>query len=226
MSTGSASSDDTPAVFSTRLKAATWDAHHEAEQQGFTRALLDGSLPREGFAAMAAQHYFAYTALEEVGRALADDPVAAAVVDPALFRVPALERDLAALVGPDWRDLVSPSRPTRTYAARIEQMADDPAGYIAHHYTRYIGDLSGGRFIRRAAAHAYGLTDGTGLAFYAFDQVGSLPRFKEGYRARIDALGLDEAAQRRVVRETRLAYQLNTEVLADLERTHTTGLAA
>ncbi|MFC3999631.1 heme oxygenase (biliverdin-producing) [Nocardiopsis sediminis] len=226
MSTGSASSDDTPATFSARLKAATWDAHGEAEQQGFTRALLDGRLPRDAYAAMVAQHYFAYAALEEVGRALAGHPVAAAVVDPALFRLPALERDLDTLSGPGWRDRISPSRPTRTYAARIEQMADDPAGYVAHHYTRYIGDLSGGQFIRRVAARAYGLTDTAGLEFYVFDQVGSLPRFKEGYRARIDSLGLDEAAQRRVVRETRLAYQLNTEVLADLERTHEAGLAA
>nr|WP_242677465.1 biliverdin-producing heme oxygenase [Streptomonospora litoralis] len=208
------------------MKQATWSAHEDAEGHGFTRALLDGSLPREGYAAMVAQHYFAYAALEEVGRALADDPVAGRVVLPGLFRVPALERDLAVLYGADWRGRIAPSPPTRTYAARIEQMAGDPAGYVAHHYTRYLGDLSGGQFIRTAAGRAYGLDEQGGTAFYDFAHLGSLPRFKAGYRARLDALELDAAERERVVRETRLAYQLNVEVLADLGHTYARGTAA
>ncbi|WP_017539992.1 biliverdin-producing heme oxygenase [Nocardiopsis halophila] len=212
--------------FSERLKAATWQAHGEAEQHGFTRALLDGALPVDGYAAMTAQHYFAYTALEEVGRALADDPVAGPFVDPALFRVEALERDLALLYGPGWAQEIAPTPPTATYTARIRQMADHPAGYVAHHYTRYMGDVSGGQFIRKVAATAYGLADGAGTAFYDFSALGSLPRFKDAYRARLDALDLDETARRSVIRETGLAYQLNTEVLADLGRRHAPGLAA
>lgn len=212
--------------FSEQLKAATWQAHGEAEGHGFTRALLDGALPVDGYAAMTAQHYFAYTALEEVGRTLADDPLAGPFVDPALFRVPALERDLEALHGPDWARHVSPTPPTATYAARIRQMADDPAGYVAHHYTRYMGDVSGGQFIGKAAARAYGFSGTAGTAFYDFSALGSLPRFKEAYRARLDALDLDETARRAMIRETGLAYQLNTEVLADLGRRHASGAAA
>lgn len=205
-----------PSPFSEQLKQATWSAHENAEQHGFTRALLDGSLPREGYAAMVAQHYFAYAALEQVGRSLADHPVAGSVVDPALFRIPALQRDLAALYGENWYERISPSLPTRTYTARIEQMAADPAGYVAHHYTRYLGDVSGGQFIRTAAARAYGLDESGGTAFYDFSALGSLPRFKTGYRAQLDALELDTAGRERVVRETKLAYQLNVEVLAEL----------
>ncbi|CAM3875514.1 biliverdin-producing heme oxygenase [Nocardiopsis rhodophaea] len=219
-------SSSAPAPFSAELKAATWSHHEEAEAHGFTQALLDGTLSRDGYAAMVAQHYFAYVALEEVGRALADDPVAGRVVFPELFRVPALQRDLAALYGPDWRDRIVPSAPTRTYVARIEQMADEPGGYIAHHYTRYIGDLSGGQFIRKIAMRSYGLSDAAGVAFYVFDELHSLPRFKDTYRSRLDALDLDEAARRRIVRETQLAYQLNVEVLADLGRDHAPGAAA
>ncbi|NUP60678.1 MAG: biliverdin-producing heme oxygenase, partial [Nonomuraea sp.] len=57
--------------------------------------------------------------------------------------------------------------------------------------------------------------------FYIFDEVGSLPRFKTEYRARLDALGLelDERERQRIIREVRLAYQLNTEVLAELMHT-------
>ncbi|WP_116244206.1 heme oxygenase (biliverdin-producing) [Nocardiopsis sp. FIRDI 009] len=211
-------SQDAGVPFSERLKAATWQDHEAAEYHGFTRALLGGTLPIDGYTAMVAQHYFAYAALEDLGRALADDPVAGRFQWPGLPRVPALVRDLEHLLGPGWRDRISPSPPTRTYVARIEQMADHPEGFVAHHYTRYMGDVSGGQFIRQVAARAYGLTH-EGLSFYVFDELGSLPRFRSDYRQRLDALGLDPAAADRLVRETRLAYQLNTEVLADLGRT-------
>ncbi|OOC52790.1 MULTISPECIES: biliverdin-producing heme oxygenase [Nocardiopsis] len=209
---------DRPESFSQRLRAATWSDHRAAEDHGFTRALMDGTLSRAGYAGMVAQHYFAYVALEETGALLADDPVAGGFHRPELERIPALVRDLEHLLGADWRERISPTPATRTYAARIAQMADHPEGYVAHHYTRYMGDVSGGQFIRRVAAGAYGLTDEAGVAFYVFDGLGSLPRFRAGYRERLDSLGLDEAAEARLVAETRLAYQLNTEVFADLGR--------
>ncbi|OLT28856.1 heme oxygenase [Nocardiopsis sp. CNR-923] len=206
--------------FSERLRAATWGDHEAAEHHGFTRTLMEGVLPLDGYTAMVAQHYFAYVALEDLGRALADDPVAGRFHQPELLRVPALVRDLEHLLGPDFRDRVSPSPATRAYTARIERMADHPEGFVAHHYTRYMGDVSGGQFIRRVAARTYGLTH-EGLSFYVFDGLGSLPRFRSEYRARLDSLELTPAAADRLVSETRLAYQLNTEVLADLGRRHT-----
>ncbi|MFD6949145.1 heme oxygenase [Nocardiopsis sp. TSRI0078] len=214
-----------PPSFSERLRAATWNDHQAAEDHGFARALLDGTLPLAGYTGMVAQHYFAYVALEETGGLLAEDPVAGGFHRPELERVPALVRDLEHLLGADWRERISPTPATRTYVARIEQMADRPEGFVAHHYTRYMGDVSGGQFIRRAAAKAYGLTDGAGVAFYVFDGLGSLPRFRAGYRERLDSLDLDETTAARLVAETRLAYQLNTEVFADLGREYVSGAA-
>ncbi|MDA0562882.1 biliverdin-producing heme oxygenase [Streptomonospora sp. S1-112] len=202
------------------MRQATWSDHGDAEQHGFVQALLEGALPRAAYAAMLAQHYFVYAALEEVGDALAADPVAGRIHFPALRRVPALHRDLTALYGPDWRDRIAPTAPTRAYTARVEAAAADPARYVAHHYTRYMGDLSGGRFFRKAAERAYGIDAGSGTAFFDFPGLGSLPRFKEGYRRRLDGMDLDAAARRRVVAETRLAYRLNADVLADLGRAH------
>ncbi len=49
--------------FSERLKAATWNDHQAAEDHGFTRSLLNGTLPLAEYTGMVAQHYFAYTAL-------------------------------------------------------------------------------------------------------------------------------------------------------------------
>ncbi|QUX28206.1 biliverdin-producing heme oxygenase [Nocardiopsis akebiae] len=222
----SSTARDTPGTFSERLRAATRSDHQAAEDHGFTRALMDGTLPLDGYTGMVAQHYFAYVALEETGRRLAEDPVAGRFHYPELERVPALVRDLEHLLGADWRGRIAPTPATRTYAARIEQTADHPEGFVAHHYTRYMGDVSGGQFIRRTAASAYGLTDAAGVSFYVFDALGSLLRFRTGYRERLDSLDLGEAAAARLVAETRLAYQLNTEVFADLGRMYAPGTGA
>lgn len=221
-----ATDTSTSPSFSARLKSATWNRHEEAESHTFFEDLFAGRLPLPVFTELVAQYHFVYAALEEVGRALADHPVAGAVFTPKLERVPALERDLDALAGPDWRAEIRPNRATQTYVARIRQALDWPAGYVAHHYTRYIGDLSGGQVIRKVAVRGYGLTDNRGVEFYVFDELGSLPAFKDRYRHRLDALQLTEAERRRVVDETRLAYQLNVEVLAALGRAGATAPAA
>ncbi|MGW4473304.1 biliverdin-producing heme oxygenase [Nonomuraea sp. NPDC004354] len=205
-------------TFSETLRNATWGDHESAEDESYLKELMAGRLSAEEYGEMVAQHYFAYLALDGVAERLADHPVAGAFVFPSLYRQAALERDLTAIYGPSWRERIAPSKATRTLVARIEQIADWPGGYIAHHYTRYMGDLSGGQFIRMELQKIYGYGKGGGVDFYIFDEVGSLPRFKNEYRARLDALTADEAEQQRIIREVRLAYQLNTEVLTELLR--------
>ncbi|MFF5205980.1 heme oxygenase (biliverdin-producing) [Streptosporangium sp. NPDC000396] len=212
--------------FSEVLRNATWGEHATAEDDSYLKALMAGRLSPEAYGEMVAQHYFAYLALDGAAKTLADDPIAGPFVFPELYREEALVRDLETIYGADWRSRIEPSKPTRTLVARIEQAATWPGGYIAHHYTRYMGDLSGGQFIRMELQKIYGYQPGGGVDFYLFDKVGSLPRFKQEYRARLDALPLDEAGKQRVIRETKLAYMLNTEVLADLGRVAQAELAA
>ncbi|MEV1246641.1 heme oxygenase (biliverdin-producing) [Nonomuraea sp. NPDC050022] len=202
--------------FSETLKNATWGDHESAEDESYLKELMSGRLSEHDYGELVAQHYFAYLALDGAAKALADHPVAGRFVFPELYREQALERDLQTVYGAGWRDRIVPSKATRTLVARIEQVADWPGGYIAHHYTRYMGDLSGGQFIRMELQKIYGYQKGGGVDFYLFDEVGSLPRFKNEYRARLDALPFGEREQHRVIREVKLAYQLNTEVLGEL----------
>ncbi|MGC5010633.1 heme oxygenase (biliverdin-producing) [Streptosporangium sp. DT93] len=204
--------------FSEVLRNATWSDHESAEDESYLKALMAGRLGPEAYGEMVAQHYFAYVALESASRSLAADPVAAPFVVPELYREEALVRDLETIYGSGWRSRIAPSKPTLTLVARINQVATWPGGYVAHHYTRYMGDLSGGQFIRIELEKIYGYEPGGGVDFYRFDGIGSLPRFKNDYRAKLDALPLDEAEKRRLIRETRLAYLLNTEVLGELAR--------
>ncbi|TDD50014.1 biliverdin-producing heme oxygenase [Nonomuraea terrae] len=207
--------------FSETLRNATWADHESAESESYLSELMSGRLSEHEYGQMVAQHYFAYTALDGVSRRLAGHPVAGRFVFPELFRERALERDLATVYGPGWRERIAPSKSTRTLVARIHQVADWPGGFIAHHYTRYLGDLSGGQFIRMELQKIYGYAKGGGVDFYFFDDLGSLPRFKTEYRSRLDTLEreFDERERRRMIGEVKLAYQLNTEVLTELMHT-------
>jgi heme oxygenase len=214
-----------PAVpFSAVLRDATRDQHRQAENSPFVRALLGGRLGVEAYARYAEQLWFVYRALEGVaaGR-LVDDPSAGPFVSlslgPRLRRLPELERDLGHLYGPQWRGRLTALPATRAYADRVRETAVCwPAGYVAHHYTRYLGDLSGGQAIRTAAERAWGFRlRGDGVRFYVFAALGGrAAAFRGEYRALLDALPVDDAERERVVEECRAAFALNAGVFAEL----------
>lgn len=209
---------DLPVPFSSLLRQATTVDHQQAERSPFFGALLAGSLPVEAYVDMLAQHRYAYAALEALEPALAADPVVAAVSDPGLTRLPSIDADLADLAGPDWARRHPPSAATSAYVARLEAVADWPGGFVAHHYTRYLGDLSGGQHIGRIVARHYGLTPTRGGRFSRFEAIADPAAFKDRYRSALDAAAWDPAEQHRVVAEIRTAYRLNTEVFDGLAR--------
>lgn len=203
--------------FSARLRSATHHDHHAAESADYVRSLLAGQLTRDQYAALVAQHWFIYQALEQAAEVIRTDPVAGGFVDDRLHRLPALASDLDLLLGAGWRERITPSPATAAYQARLREVCFTwPAGFIAHHYTRYLGDLSGGQAIRAAVVDAYHLTGGQGAEFYDFRDLGPVAAFKTAYRARLDTLPYPEPELDRLVDEVRLAYQLNTAVFDDL----------
>lgn len=192
--------------------------HREAESSDFMTTMLDGRVNAAGYTAYLAALRPVYAALEEVGREVADHPVAGRVVDPRLDRLPALDDDLRY-----WADRAghtpadAPSPAVAGYVTRLRQTASDPALYVAHHYTRYLGDLSGGQAIGRILARTYDIERGArGLTFYEFPLIEKPKPYKDGYRARLDALPLDGEEQQRVVEEVRLAFALNGAVFTEL----------
>jgi len=70
--------------------------------------------------------------------------------------------------------------------------------------------------IGRILARAFGLENGQGTAFYAFDAVPKPKPYKDEYRARLDSLPLTPADQQRVVDEVKVVFGLNGALFAEL----------
>ncbi|MFJ6742235.1 heme oxygenase (biliverdin-producing) [Streptomyces sp. NPDC091279] len=204
--------------FSTVIRTASHQQHVEAETSTFMSDLLGGRLGVDAYARYTEQLWFVYEALEAGAERLASDPVAGPSIRPELFRRGALERDLAHLRGAGWQDAVSALPATRAYAERVRECAEQwPAGYIAHHYTRYLGDLSGGQIIRDKAEKTWGFAKkGDGVRFYVFEGIDNPAAFKRGYRELLDGVLADDLEKQRIVAECKRAFSLNTGVFAAL----------
>jgi heme oxygenase len=201
--------------FSGQLRASTRTVHEKANHSAYMNALLGGELTLAGYAALATQYYFVYQAIERASDTMADDPVGSGFVFDELRRLPALERDLAHLVGPGWRTEIEPLAATEAYAAQIAEAAKWSGGFVAHHYTRYLGDIAGGQIIRRLLEKKFDLAE-AGTCFYRFDQIGSAPAFRDRYRAKLDQAPWNDEDRARVIEESVVAYEHNVAMFDEL----------
>ncbi|MUM19358.1 biliverdin-producing heme oxygenase [Mycobacterium sp. CBMA271] len=184
--------------------------HDAAEQSPFVSELLSGRVNAQGYVDYLLRLRVVYAALEEAVRTRRDDPLIAAVYDPALERRDALDADLEHWAPGINRQVNSVA--AQAYRDRMSG-ADWSGALLAHHYVRYLGDLSGGQAIGRILDRAFGL-DGAGLSFYEFPM---RPKpYKDAYRARLDGLGLDARENARVVDEVRVAFGLNQALFDEL----------
>ncbi|MGP4050643.1 biliverdin-producing heme oxygenase [Streptomyces sp. 2A115] len=204
--------------FSTLIRAASREQHTEAHDSTFMSDLLGGRLGVDAYTRYTEQLWFVYRAIEESGRKLAGDPVAGPFLRPELARQAALERDLAHLRGPEWRENITALPATEEYTARVRECARTwPGGYVAHHYTRYLGDLSGGQVLRSKAETTWGFASkGDGVRFYVFEDISNPAAFKRSYRELLDAVLVDDLEKQRIIAECKRAFALNIAVLRAL----------
>ena len=202
---------DTPSL-SAALKSATNQAHEAAENSPFVTRLMAGDGTVEDFTNLTAQLQPVYAALEAALEQHAHHPVVAAVHDPVLTRSPRLAADLAALGAGERETLPA----TSAYVGRLASV-DRPEALVAHHYVRYLGDLSGGQIVARLVARHYDIP-AEALTFYEFTEIAKPKVYKDGYRARLDALELSPEARQLILAEAVEAFHHNQAVFADLER--------
>ena len=209
--------EDVP--LSALLREGTRADHGEANSEDFIEQLMSGSLNRAAYADLSAQLLLVYEALEEASTAVRADERGAGLVFDELTRVPAIERDLAFLYGPSWREEIRVLPATREYADRVRDVGGSLPHYAAHSYTRYLGDLSGGQIVKRMMKQHYDLDD-DGLAFYTFPDIPKIKIFKDAYRGRLDQLALDQDEVAATLEEAHLAFRLNRVVFGELASIH------
>jgi len=159
---------------------------------------------------------------EEIDK-LEDDPIVSQINLPDLKRVNSLERDLRFYYGPIWRSLIMPSKACANYVSRIKCIAiEDPKLLVGHHYTRYLGDLSGGQILCNIAKRSlpftrYELDAGEGLHFYEFDNISDAKAYKAGYRGVLNSLDLNQNQVDEIIDEANYAFRLNMDMFNELE---------
>jgi heme oxygenase len=134
-----------------------------------------------------------------------------------LRRTPELIKDLEYFYGSDWKDEIEPLKSTTRYMARLRQLSkDDPMLLVAHQYTRYLGDLSGGQVLKRVFVRSYNLSGSDGVRFYEFENIPKVGEFKQLYRSRLDSLDLDRENADRMVNESLKSFDFHIELFREL----------
>ena len=203
-----------PRALSEQLKEGTAAAHAAAENVHFVKDFIQGNIPLPLYKRFVADLYHVYKALEKrlEQEALAQPRDQGGIVAPIFFpwelsRTESLEADLEHWLGADWRTApeLEPSPCTLEYVQRIERTT--PAGIVAHAYTRYMGDLSGGQVLLRKAQKAFGLQRGSteGLSFYIFSNIERAKVFKDTFRLELDRLEPEPQLAQEIVAEANVS---------------------
>mmetsp|Transcript_8451 Transcript_8451/g.17928 ORF Transcript_8451/g.17928 Transcript_8451/m.17928 type:complete len:461 (+) Transcript_8451:355-1737(+) len=226
-SSSSISNIDTPNLsLSEALKTGTQESHTAAENVHFVRNFLQGKIDRHLYTHdFLSGLYHTYVALEALLDLHAPRYFGTVHFPKELSRVDALREDMEYWHGVDWErkvecgGVLGPSPAVEDYIRRMTEMGSrDPRMLLSHAYTRYLGDLSGGKVMARIARRALHLGKGwDGLQFYQFEHVASAKVFKDHYRQALDEMVLGEDEVGRLVAEANVAFALNMRVFEELD---------
>ena len=204
--------------FALQLKTETKKSHTAAENTKFVGSFLRGVVSKESYKQLVANFYFIYRAMEEEMEKLKESPIVGPVHSDLLNRVNSLERDLRYFYGPVWRHHIAPTEQCQRYVDRIREVADDePELLIGHHYTRYMGDLSGGQILKGIAEKSLNLRDGEGLHFYEFEGIVDKKGFKTQYRNTLNNIPITQSMANAIINEANYAFRLNMYMFDELD---------
>ena len=202
----------------TQLREGTKKAHTNAENVGFVKCFLKGVVEKTSYRTLVKNLYFVYSAMEEEMQRHQEHPIVSKIYFPELNRKQSLEQDLQFYYGAGWREQVAPSPAGEAYVQRIREISEkEPELLVAHSYTRYLGDLSGGQILKKIAQRGMNLTDGEGTAFYEFPEIPDEKAFKNNYRQAMNDLPVDQATADIMVEEANAAFGMNMKMFNELE---------
>ncbi|XP_036446096.1 heme oxygenase 1a [Colossoma macropomum] len=205
---------------SEQIKEVTKDSHVRAENTQLMLNYQKGQITLPQYKLLLCSLYEIYRALEDELDKNSGHPAVEPIYFPQeLARLEPLERDLEYLFGPQWRKRVTVPAATVRYTERLREIGRcNPNLLVAHAYTRYLGDLSGGQVLGKITQKTMGLSNTEGVAFFSFPAVTSPHRFKQLYRSRMNSIELTEEERRKVLDEAVRAFEFNIEVFDDLQK--------
>ena len=210
-------SEDKEMSLAIALKEGTKESHSAAENTKFVASFLRGVVEYEEYRKLLTNFYYVYDTMEQRIRET-EDPMVLAVRSEDLERKEGIERDLEHYYGADWKEKQIPSEACNKYCARINEIAEErPHLLVAHHYTRYIGDLSGGKILKEITARVLNPPEGKGLDFYEFPSIPNAKMFKQNYRAVLDNLGTTTAQEKELIQEANYAFKLNMFMFDEIQ---------
>lgn len=203
----------------TELYLRTKALHLEAERSGIVSDILRGQASLEGYTLFLRNLLPAYRVLESALERLNGSSTLKTLSKYRLGRAAAIESDLLALSGPDWADRFPLLPEGIAYQQRIMLAAQTDHGerLIAHAYTRYLGDLSGGLIMKRLLARSLALSHEQ-LSFYDFPGFPDLAALKKDYREELDRAGAAASIPADIVEEGAIAFALNIDLSLGVQR--------
>ena len=202
----------------TQLREGTSKSHTMAENVNFIKSFLGGVIDKGSYTEMLSKLYFVYEAIENAMEKNKDHEYIKPIYFPELNRTESLKEDLIFHYGEDWLENVTLSKATLDYVNRINTVSKEkPELLVAHAYTRYLGDLSGGQILKKIAQRSMGLEGNKGLAFYEFNEVSDEAQFKLNYKAALDSLPIKENEASQIIAEANTAFTLNMNIFSELE---------
>jgi heme oxygenase len=203
--------------FSADLKEGTKESHSAAENTKFVASFLRGVVDYEEYRKLLTNFYYVYDTMEQRIRET-EDPMVQAIRSENLERKEGIERDLEYYYGAEWKEKQIPSEACNKYCHRINEIAEEsPYLLVAHHYTRYIGDLSGGKILKEITARVLKPPAGKGLDFYEFPSIPDAKLFKQNYRECLDNLGTSVPQENALIAEANYAFELNMNMFDEIQ---------
>ena len=199
-----------------RLKEATGAAHARAEKSGFVNKILRGEADLFGYSLLLRNLCPIYANLELALDRRQADPVILEIRDPRLYRAEAARQDLAKLAGPAWWQSLPLLASAWRYIDRIVVAERSASTLIAHAYTRYLGDVNGGRVVKRLLRERTGVPS-EALRFFAYPQIHDVSRFAKIYRRQFDIAGSKGVDQALAIEETELAFEMNIALSEEVD---------
>nr|YP_009392499.1 Heme oxygenase [Caloglossa monosticha]ARW61061.1 Heme oxygenase [Caloglossa monosticha] len=201
-----------------QLREGTTKSHSMAENVSFVKSFLGGVVDKKSYRKLVANLFFIYSAIEQQIEKNKDHEAIKSIYFPELFRQSSLAQDLNYYYGVNWSNQITPSSATKLYINRINSIGiNQPELLVAHAYTRYIGDLSGGQILKKIAVNAMNLTNNVGVSFYDFKAIEDEKSFKEKYKKALNNIPLNDIQISQVITEANIAFNLNMQIFKELD---------